>query len=114
MVVVATGTDNEPHFAPGHRVHLRRFDGAHAYVVEGPQAYPGGWQYRVLLEGTTDGPTWQAEHQLTRCLEGQTRWRSPDEFRRDLLLAKLRLRLSDTLYTYRASRTLFEPYQFRP
>ena len=114
MVVVATEPEDVPLFATGQRVHLQRFEGAHAYVVEGPRAYSSGWQYRVLLEGASDGPTWQGEHQLTRCLEGQARWRTPDEFRRDLLLAKLRLRLSDTLYTYRASCTLFEPYQFRP
>jgi superfamily II DNA or RNA helicase len=37
-----------------------------------------------------------------------------EEFLRRLLLFKLRHPLSDTLYSYRASRTQFEVYQFRP
>lgn len=103
-----------PRLAQGDRVHVQRSDGAHAYVVEGPRQYSGGWQYRVNPGGSTGGPTWYAEHLLTPCPENQLRWRSPDGFRRDLLLAKLRHRLSDTLFTYKSSRTLFEPYQFRP
>ncbi|MFN8633515.1 MAG: SNF2-related protein [Chloroflexota bacterium] len=113
-IVAAAESDHSPRFALGDRVHLLQFDGAHAYVVGGPRAYSSGWEDEVLLEGATNGPFWQAEHQLTLCLKDKIKWQSPDAFRRDLLLAKLRLRLSDTLYTYRASRTLFEPYQFRP
>jgi len=57
MVVVATEPEDVPLFATGQRVHLQRFEGAHAYVVEGPRAYSSGWQYRVLLEGhPTDRP----------------------------------------------------------
>jgi len=37
-----------------------------------------------------------------------------DEFLRRLLMFKLRHPLSDVLYSYRASRTQFEVYQFRP
>ena len=37
-----------------------------------------------------------------------------DELLRDLLLEKLRHPWTEALYAYRASRTAFEPYQFRP
>jgi hypothetical protein len=46
--------------------------------------------------------------------KSQLRRASGDELLRDLLLAKLRHPLTEALYAYRASRTFFEAYQFRP
>lgn len=44
----------------------------------------------------------------------QSRLADSREFLRDLLLLKLQQPLSDSLYSYRASRTLFRAYQFKP
>ncbi len=62
-----------------------------------------------------DHEGWYAEGDLEAVpLDGLPRWQKRDEFLRDLLLAKLRGQLTDSLYSYRASRTQFVPYQFRP
>jgi SNF2 family DNA or RNA helicase len=47
-------------------------------------------------------------------LSEKPRYEKPREFLRDLLLLKLTNSLTDSLYSYKASRTLFAPYQFRP
>jgi len=75
------------------------------------EAYAGGYQYLVL---TSEGENWYAEEDLEILAEQAYRWEKRDEFLRDLLLAKMRHPIADTLYSYRASRTVFEPYQFRP
>jgi len=58
---------------------------------------------------------WYSGDELERTAAGAGPcWGTRDQFLRSLLLAKLRAPFTDSLYSYRASRTVFEPYQFRP
>ena len=70
-----------------------------------------GRQYRILF-GPDEEPI-VAEGDL-EFVGTEPRFVSAREFLRELLLFKLRRPLSDTLYSYAASRTNFEAYQFKP
>jgi SNF2-related domain len=101
-----------PKFRIGDRVRLRSDPTRLGWILSQPRPYGGGWEYRVGVDGSEE---WFHESDLQVVVgEGQPRWESHEAFLRDLLLTKLRQPLADSLYTYRASRTVFEPYQFRP
>ena len=77
-----------------------------------------GWSYEVRVEGRTIQVREQALSAPERD-DDPTAWisRPPAPARRfaaTLTRAKLREQLSDTLFSFRASRTLFRAYQFRP
>ncbi len=69
--------------------------------------------YRVFLK-TGEHRYVAAKDVRARPGAGELRMIGRDELLRRLLLYKLRRPLSDVLYTYRASRTAFEVYQFKP
>ncbi len=78
----------------------------------------GAWRYDVRLGGRT---ITLAESQLAepQIDDDPLVWigRDPSEpraFAATLTRAKLADQLSDTVYSFRASRTIFRPYQFRP
>lgn len=79
----------------------------------GPEGSPQpGFRYEVMLP---EGDAWFPEPALELVDTSlDPRWESREELRRDLLLAKLKNPLTDSLYAYGASRTDFEAYQFRP
>lgn len=100
--------------------------GDHAMTVpEGQEAVVrrrtfdrGQWWYRVRVEGRT---VTVPESGLAPPLvdDDPFEWvqRSPADVRRfaaTLTRAKLREELTDTVYSFRATRTIFRPYQFRP
>jgi hypothetical protein len=101
-----------PRFRIRDRVHLRSDPTRRGRIVDGPRMYSGGYEYEVMI-GEHEG--WYAEAAL-EVVDAATlpRWGSRDELLRDILLAKLRNPLTDSLYAYGASRTDYEPYQFRP
>jgi ERCC4-related helicase len=68
-------------------------------------------QYRVSFDGEKK---WYRDTDIEAVSEQRAKPVRKDEFLRDLLLAKIQYRLTDSLYAYRASRTQFEAYQFRP
>lgn len=75
-----------------------------------PRQVDGAWECRVAF---SDGARWISEQYLELVVE-QLNWTTRDGLLRGILLAKLRNPLTDSLYAFRASRTEFEPYQFRP
>lgn len=105
-------SDPTPRFRLGGRVRLKADQTRRGRIVGGPQRYDRGYQYEVTLGGDEG---WYAEDDLESVAAADLpRWESRDELLRDVLLAKLRNPLTDSLYAYRASRTDYEPYQFRP
>lgn len=104
---------SEPKFTLGDRVHLKSDAAWRGAVVGGPRAQPDGFEYEVMASGHAEA--WYAESLLQKVPSSdRPQWQPRDALPRDLVLAKLKNPLSDSLYAYRASRTVFEPYQFRP
>ncbi|WP_172655869.1 DEAD/DEAH box helicase [Demequina maris] len=78
----------------------------------------GRWTYKITVDGAT---RWEPESGLMRAAvsdDPETWVMSPPapvgRFAATLTRAKLSGRLSDTLYSFRATRTIFRPYQFKP
>lgn len=102
----------QPRFKLGDRLRLKADPSRSGYVVEAPRRYPGGYEYLVVIGGREE---WYSEEALEATPAANVpRWESRDELLRDILLAKLANPLTDSLYAYRASRTEYQPYQFRP
>ena len=100
-------------FDRGDRVRLRIDPSAIGRVDGDPVAYEGGWTYPVFFGGSD--VRYVAESGLELAPEDtQVAVLTREEFLRSLLLAKLDNPLSNFLYAYQASRTQFEPYQFKP
>lgn len=98
-------------FSRGDVVRLRADRAREGVITDGPRPGAGGFDYEVFLDGSR---AWYAEGALLPSEKSHLRWQTRDELLRDLLLAKLRNPLTDSLYAYRASRTEFAAYQFRP
>lgn len=99
-----------PLFPVSARVRLRASPQDQGRIVD-VRPYKGGFQYLALIGGHEN---WYAEADLERVSEREFRWQKHDDFLRDMMIAKMRHPIADNLYAYRASRTVFEPYQFRP
>lgn len=76
------------------------------------------WQYQVLVEGQLK---WLAEQNLAPRpdLGDPTAWvqsrpDSAEDFAATLTRAKLDQSFTDTVFSFRATRTVFRPYQFKP
>jgi superfamily II DNA or RNA helicase len=87
-------------------------------VVRGRTWVAGSWSYQVRLEGNLVNVREQSLD-LPPTIDDPADWiaRAPasaGRFAATLTRAKLREHLTDTVYSFRASRTLFRPYQFRP
>lgn len=87
-------------------------------TVRGRRFSSGTWLYEVRVDGRLKSVT---EQQLSAPpdLDGPLTWAqgspSPvDRFAATLTRAKLESSLSDTMFSFRATRTLFRPYQFKP
>ncbi|HEY1016209.1 MAG TPA: DEAD/DEAH box helicase, partial [Herpetosiphonaceae bacterium] len=102
-----------PRFQRMQRIRLRAQPQRQGRIIDDPQHYSHGYQYFVTLSGDHEG--WFAEHDLEELpLDGLPIWQSTEAFLRDLALIKQQARFTDGLYAYKASRTEFVPYQFRP
>ena len=105
-----------PLFAVGDEV-LTEPEGQEA-VIRRRRFQDGAWWYSVRVEGRTVD---RREAQL-RPSEGDddpSAWAAGEaapatRFAATLTRAKLREQLTDTVYSFRATRTVFRPYQFRP
>lgn len=87
-------------------------------AVQGRRYVAGSWTYEVRVDGKTAHHREQSLGVAERDDDPVT-WvnRPPAPARRfaaTLTRAKLTEQLSDTVFSYRSSRTLFRPYQFRP
>ncbi len=99
-------------FRPGDKVRLRADPRRRGVITDGPRMHGQGTEYEVAL-GDTD--EWFASELLELVPRNdRPRWVRQDDLLRALTLAKLRHPLTDALYSYRASRTEFQAYQFRP
>lgn len=104
---------SSPLFALGSKVRLRADPSVRGIVSNQPRPHGESWEYEVHVLGQE---RWYAESQLVAADDTlQPRWlENRDELLVRLLEAKLAHPLTDALYAYRASRTEFEAYQFRP
>ena len=97
----------------GDQVRLRTDRLREGVIVGGPNQYPGGTSYLVFF-GPKD--TQNVNARALEPVEPDAEITHVDRagFLTALLLAKLDNPLGDLLYSYQASRTQFEPYQFKP
>jgi hypothetical protein len=102
----------KPRFHSLQRIRLRDRPLRLGRIIGEPQSYAKGYQYLVTLNGEE---SWFAEDDLEELpQDGFPIWQTYDTFLRDLAMIKLKARFTDGLYTYKASRTEFVSYQFRP
>jgi len=103
----------EGQYQRGDRVRMRA-DPAMIGRIDGDAVgYAGGWTYPVFFGGTD--VRFVPESGLEPAPEVDRISVLPrSAFLRALLLAKIENPLTDFLYAYQASRTQFEPYQFKP
>jgi superfamily II DNA or RNA helicase len=78
-----------------------------------PLPYDGGWTYPVFFSGDDVRNVAESGLELAP-KETQVEVLPREAFLRSLLLSKLKNPLSNFLYAFQASRTQFEPYQFKP
>ena len=104
---------SESRFNHGDRVRLIADPEAIGRVDGEPVPYLGGWTYPVFF-GAKDTRFVQESGLDSVPDDARVAVLTRDEFLRSLLLAKLDNPLTDLLYAYQASRTQFEPYQFKP
>jgi superfamily II DNA or RNA helicase len=103
----------ESRFRQGDPVRLRVDPGVVGRVDGDPIPYDGGWTYPVFFGGSDT--RFVPESGLEAApVEAEVAVLTREAFLRALLLAKLRNPLSNFLYSFQASRTQFEPYQFKP
>ncbi|WP_214404022.1 helicase-related protein [Pseudonocardia lacus] len=105
-----------PAFAVGEDV-VTRVGGRDSQVRE--RAFnAGSWLYKIRLDGTDQRV---AESDLEAAPEGsepadwvQARPSTVERFGATLTRGKLAASLTDTVFSFRATRTVFRPYQFKP
>ena len=119
-VSLDANTTTQTSFARGDRVRVRARRDATGYVVTGPHCIGQRNYYEVDFLGDVDTyPEESLEHvQLDGSdLETQllnNNWASRETLSRIVTFTKLEQPLRDVLYSFRATRTRFEPYQFKP
>lgn len=105
-----------PKFAPGD--DALTVPGGEEATIRSRQYSGGTWWYDVRLSGRTVAMR-ESNLSAPQLDDDPSAWisRPAASARRlaaTLTRAKLRDQLTDTLYSFRASRTVFRPYQFRP
>lgn len=109
-----------PRFQQHDLVTMRDGDGSVGSIrSKEPSLHAGEFWYVVQFGASrencreTDLRPYQEEASLVDLLSGNS-YGGPDAFRRHVTAVKLRSQLTDTLYSYGASRTQLYPYQFIP
>ncbi len=106
-----------PKFQKMQEVQLCRSPNRRGIIVSDPMDVAEGWQYQVFWGSEK---RYVAEEDLEPAADmerdavGKIRLGTPDDLLRHLALLKYRKGLAGNLYAFRASRTQFEPYQFKP
>jgi len=100
-----------PLYKLGDKISLKSAPGTQGRIVEAPRSHKDSYEYCVLINNQE---SWYAEKDLVQIASMEPVWKKRDAFLRDVLLLKLTKPFSDSLYAYRASRTEFAAYQFRP
>ncbi len=104
--------ENAQRFQRGDKVRLRADPRRRGVITDGPREHGYGIEYEVALGETEE---WFAADLLEMVPPSdRPRWVRQDDLLMAITLAKLRYPLTDALYSYRASRTDFQAYQFRP
>jgi superfamily II DNA or RNA helicase len=91
----------------------------HDGIVRSPRRFvSGGWLYTVFSEGQTLRRP-QGSLSARPLVDNASAWVasapvSPRRFAATLSRAKLAGQFTDTVFSFRATRTLFRPYQFKP
>ncbi len=99
-------------FKPGDKVSVLLDPPRMGPIIAGPRVFGAIREYEVWIDNEAK---WCDERHLEPLPNLETpRLVSADEFLRAITLAKLRNPLTDAFYAYRASRTDFQAYQFRP
>ncbi len=105
-----------PKFAPGDVVVTTQ--GGQEGQVGRREFRTGGWSYNVRIDRRT---SWFFEPALAvpHIDDDPYEWiernvSTADRFAATLTRAKLSTQLTDTVYSFKATRTIFMPYQFRP
>lgn len=110
----------DPLFSANDFVVIRDGDGQPGVVVsEQPEMLASQFWYRVrfgnaILNCREQDLSVYTTHQTLEELLSSDSFGGPDSFRRHLTAIKLKERLTDTLYSFGASRTRLYPYQFIP
>lgn len=102
-----------PLFNAGDMVSLRRTSDKVGVIMRWQRLPDGNVQYEVFFP---DGKSLYPETSLRSAtpVDNTPKVTDGSKFLRDMALIKIKSNLSDTLYSYRASRTKVEPYQFKP
>ena len=103
-----------PLFNVGDQVSPRSNPTKVGVVLEVQRQKNGNLEYRVFFGANQQD--WYRESSLSATIPVDDTPKATDgsKFLKDMALIKLKSNLSDTLYSYRASRTKVEPYQFKP
>ena len=103
-----------PVFKEGDMVSPRRTSEKLGLIQRSQRLPNGNVQYFVFFGAGDQG--WYAETNLRSAtpVDNTPKVTDGSKFLRDMVLIKIKSNLSDTLYSYRASRTKVEPYQFKP
>lgn len=106
-------------FCKGDQVVERGSMSCVGTIVDGPERHAGEAYYRVNFNGRIknvieeDLETFTGEQDVESLLLTGT-FGDQVAFARRLTMSKLRRPLRDTVYSYKASKTDFHPYQFKP
>ena len=103
-----------PVFKEGDMVSPRRTSEKLGLIQRSQRLPNGNVQYFVFFGAGDQG--WYAETNLRSAtpVDNTPKVTDGSKFLRDMVIIKIKSNLSDTLYSYRASRTKVEPYQFKP
>jgi superfamily II DNA or RNA helicase len=115
---MSVSPDASARFSPGQRVRLR--GSGRRGIIQSAHWSAGEWEYAVFFGGDFDET--YAERNLAEDVTDNTvlgqllAWNvlDADTFRQALTTLKLRRPLEQNLYSYLASRTDLQPYQFKP
>lgn len=114
------GEIGEGKFAPGDRVRIQALRNATGVVLNGPIPIAGRNYYEVDFRGDENTYPETALEKVERAgvsLETHllnNNWASKDTLSRIVTYTKLEQPLRDVLYSFRATRTRFEAFQFKP
>lgn len=108
-------TDDERRMSVGTAVTLQNDRGARGIIREVRERADGNADCLVFF--TSEHQGWYLEDNLVVASDAATdhpEYVTASQFLKDMAVVKLQNQLTDTFYSYLASRTNVEPYQFKP